>query len=178
MTNPSARIVRVASPEMSPGQCGVCGTSTDEQGFAYFGLDFEFYGNLYFCSSCSGETARLFGYQSPTELDSMRETLDAQNAELNTLRQAVLGLESAVDTLAGELSRRGSNPAALAIVEQRPNNGPSDPVDQPDEKPADADVDKPIVHDTNAGEGPTQSSNERRPNDLLSTSSADELLGL
>lgn len=97
--NPSARVQRIASPMATPGQCGICGKHKHDQGFIDMRLIFDNYGTLIFCADCTGEMARALGFLSSDDLVGMREHIEAQDIELNTLRQAVLGLESAVDGL-------------------------------------------------------------------------------
>lgn len=181
MTNPSARIVRVDAPVASPGHCGICGKSEHPDGFADARLDFEFYGTLYFCADCVGEYARLFNYMSPKDYEAMRTHIEAQGVELNTLRQAVLGLESTVDSLIADAHRRSNVRLDRLIgvdVDPGPPSDPGRPVDQPNEEPAKPDVAGPVKPAGKADNVPAQSSVEQGPNDLYDTSAADELLGL
>lgn len=181
MSDPSARVVRLASPVASPGHCVICGKTSHPEGFADARLDFEFYGTAYFCADCVGDYARLFGYASPNEVTRLREHIVLQDAELNTLRQANSGLESTVDSLIADAHRR-STQRAESIGRGKPFSGTGDaiqrPVDQPDAGLPVSNPAKPSVPLKQAEPTPAQSSVEQGPNDLLDTSTADELLGL
>lgn len=178
MSDPSARITRLATPVATPGNCGICGKDQHPKGFADARLDFEFYGTFYLCYDCVGEYSRLFGYVGPEDIVGLRDVVDAQNAELNTLRQAVLGLESTVDNLAGELSRRSSVTDAVTVIDPMPHSLIDDPVVQPDAGLTDLNVTEPVESPTEPADGTTEPTDEQRRDNLLDTSAADELLGL
>lgn len=175
----SARLQRVPSPVASPGHCALCGKFEHSDGFLWPQLDYEFYGTVYFCSDCVGEMARTFGYISPKDLSTLREHIDAQNAELNTLRQAVLGLESTVDGLIADAHRRNSsNHDSVVAINPMPDSVPGNPVDQPNEEPASQDSGVAVSAPESDERGPDEQDSVSRRNDLLDTSDADELLGL
>lgn len=180
-TSASARVTRISSPIASPGNCGLCGTATHEQGFADPRLDFEFYGTLYFCADCCGEFASLFGFLSPGQVVELRDHIAAQDLELNTLRQAVLGLEATVDGLVADAHRRSSQ-RADAINRGRAFDGHGDvikrPVDESDEGPAKPNPPVPVNVPDEPANRPAQQTNEQGRDNLFDTSGADELLGL
>lgn len=180
MNDPSARVVRVDAPIASPGQCVICGKTEHPLGFADARLDFEFYGTLYLCADCVGDYARLFGYVSPEELVSLREHIEAQDLELNTLRQAVLGLESTVDGLIADAHRRSTQRADDIRRTRMLGTGDVlvlNPVDQPDAGPTDASTTGP----DSTPEQPVQPADQQvtqqgRPD--VSSTTVDELLNL
>lgn len=180
-TDPSARIKRVPAPVASPGSCVICGKNEHPDGFAQTdNLDFEFYGTVYFCADCVGDYARAFGYLSSNDLVGLREHIDAQNTELNTLRQAVLGLESTVDGLVADAHRR-STKHADDITRGRPATPvviPIDPVVQPDAGLPDANVGGADPVPPSQQPNVAQPVVKQRPDDLSGSASADELLGL
>lgn len=180
--DPSARIRRIPTPIASPGNCVICGKNEHPQGFAATdNLDFEFYGTVYFCADCVGDYARCFGYVSPNDLIGLREHVDAQNDELNTLRQAVLGLESTVDGLIADAHRRSTDRAERierSRADKRDDDGDSDSVDEPDARPTDVNATGTDQAPKQAERPVAQPSVEQGPNDLHDTSTADELLGL
>lgn len=181
-TDPSARIKRIPAPIASPGSCVICGKNEHPDGFAQTdNLDFEFYGTVYFCADCVGDYARAFGYLSSDDLVGLREHIDAQNTELNTLRQAVLGLESTVDGLVADAHRR-STKRADDITRGRPPAGNSgvliNSVDEPNAGLPDASVGGTDPVPPRTQPDVTEPTPEQRPNDLSGSASADELLGL
>lgn len=181
-TDPSARIKRVPAPVASPGSCVICGKNEHPDGFAQTdNLDFEFYGTVYFCADCVGDYARAFGYLSSDDLVGLREHIDAQNTELNTLRQAVLGLEATVDGLVADAHRR-STKRADDIKRGRNDNASvssfSDPVDEPDAGPPNKNVGGSGNVPPRTQPDVTESVVEQGSDDLSGSASADELLGL
>ena len=183
--NPSGRVQRIASPIASPGQCGMCGKASHEKGFADARLDFEFFGTLIFCADCAGDLSSVFGYVSPEDLVAMREMIDAQNDELNTLRQAVLGLESAVDGLSSynasrerlrDHGRSNSKPADDEVEPEKPE------VAEPVEQNPDGISPEPVSDGAVANGTPDKLSGEQGRDDVRgpakSDVSIDELLGL
>lgn len=182
MTSPadaSARITLVEHPIASPGCCAICGKNEHPKGFAATSnFDFEFYGTVYFCADCVGDYARLFGYLSPDDFVKLREHIEAQNAELNTLRASVSSLESTVDSVTAELNRRSAVPPAPVDTSLSVSDLVSSPVDEPD-----AELPEPVVAESDQiSDQPeldfSEHANESRSDDLHGTSAADELLGL
>lgn len=177
--DPSARVTRIDAPIASPGSCAICGKNSHPQGFADARLDFEFFGTFYLCADCVGEYARLFGYVSSDDLATLRAHLDAQNTELHTLRQAVLGLESTVDGLIADAHRRNSSPV---VHDHEPGSStdsvPSNPVDESDAGLPVGDTTEPesVVEPTASGDA--EPTDGKRSNDVLDTTAADKLLGL
>ena len=183
--NPSGRVQRLAAPVASPGQCGMCGKASHEKGFADARLDFEFFGTLIFCADCAGDLSSVFGYVSPEDLAAMREMIDAQNDELNTLRQAVLGLESAVDGLTSynasrerlrDHGRSGFEPVADEVKPEKPE------VTEPVEQDADGVLTEPVSDGAVADGTPDEPRGEQGRDDVRGPAkpdvSIDELLGL
>lgn len=180
--DPSARIKRVPAPIASPGNCVICGKNEHPLGFAQTdNLDFEFYGTVYFCADCVGDYARVFGFLAPSEVTAFREHIEAQDRELNTLRQAVLGLESTVDGLVADAHRRSSKRAddiSRSRNEHASISSSSDPVDEPDEGLPEQDSGKPDKLPQRVEPNPAQPVAEQGTDDVFDTTSADELLGL
>lgn len=180
--DPSARITRVPTPIASPGCCVLCGKNEHPLGFAATdNLDFEFYGTVYFCADCVGDYARAFGYLSPSDFADLRTHIELQDEELRTLRQAVLGLESTVDNLAGELARRSAEPIPVNDTGwsiPAASSSVSSTVDQPNAELTNVDDPGPVVLDGQVTEYGLQQAAEQGPDDVYDTSGADELLGL
>jgi hypothetical protein len=157
----SARITLVETPIASPACCVVCGKAKHPLGFAATdNLDFEFYGTVYFCADCVGDYARVFGYLSKDQYESITERLEAQDKELAILRRTIILLENTVDSLTDLRSlstvpddHHGSDDGVsvvavqgeLEIVEDAPSSGAGDEhaVSKPGSKSRSNDV-----HDT------------------------------
>lgn len=179
--DPSARMQRIDTPIVSPGSCAVCGKNQHPEGFLDPRLDFEFFGTLYFCGDCVGDIARTFGYISPADLTRVREHIAAQDLELNTLRQAVLGLESTVDGLIADAHRRTTQRADDIERSRKPIGDDGsflDPVDESDEGPTGQDVGVSTPTPVSSEQRPAEQGNQQGRNDVFDTSSADDLLGL
>lgn len=179
--NPSGRVSWLAHPVESPGQCGVCGKPRHEKGFVFFGMHFEFYGTLILCYDCVGEIAAVFDYIAPENLADLREHMSLQDTELNTLRQAILGLESAVEGLTNFRDLNGNRVGTLGRAVELP------PVENTVTQPAPTEPVAPVVSDTptvgtvegtTAGTVSTAPTVESGPTDLHSTATADAILGL
>ena len=179
--NPSGRVQVIPVPIASPGQCGICGKSSHVKGFVDPRLDFEFYGTLIFCYDCAGDMASVFGYQSADALELMRQHIDEQNDELNTLRQAVLGLESAVEGLTNYRDLRGiatsgrGNPFGNSPV---PDFNPEPPVTPPDPPIADQPTGGTTGTGTSTEPQPRQSDSVAGPDDVLDANTVDAILGI
>lgn len=152
--DPSERVVKLASPVASPGACGLCGVAQHDDGFADARLDFEFFGTFILCGTCVGDYARLFNYSSPEDTIRMRDSIESLTAEVATLRQAVILLENAVDSL-----------TSLSRVTDRLSSSDSEPsIDAALSAPSDVEVSGEFV------EGPELAVNE--PSDSGSTEDA------
>jgi len=164
MSDSSGRIVQVEAPPASPGCCGICGVSKHDQGFAAADLHFEFYGTLIFCYDCVGAYARVFGYLSSSETADLRAQANAQAEELVVLRQAILGLEAAVDGLTSVRSLGVgyvAESAPLPVAEEPP---------LADEEPADSGAGEQLTLDELA--------TEQGRDDVQHSTDSDELADL
>lgn len=116
----SARVQKVPVPVASPGACILCGKYTHPEGFAFFGLEFEFYGTLYFCGDCVGDIASTFGWLPPDRVTALlAEHEDVLQENIN-LGDKVKFLEEAVDSLTKYRAVGDNNFVATiaSIVEQ------------------------------------------------------------
>lgn len=76
----AAKIRVLAAAVAAPGTCIVCGSAGgDDREFLDIDMDIEYYGAVYFCTHCLGETVGAMGYVS-------RETVAATEAELEALK--------------------------------------------------------------------------------------------
>lgn len=110
----------VETLEALPGHCYFCGSGT-KGSYLDWGVSIEFYGALYTCNECTFSAAKLFGFLSPIEVN----TLVDQNRELNerviTLEIQRSALAESVQSLA--VANFGHN-ELMVVHEQR--NGSTD----------------------------------------------------
>src|SRR4051794_37419599 len=95
----SARVQRVPVPVASPGACILCGKYHHPDGFAFFGIEFEFYRSLYFCTDCTGDIANTFGWLPPDKVEALIAERDEAVQENVTLGFKIQYLEETVDSL-------------------------------------------------------------------------------
>ena len=81
-SDPAARVQLIPVPIVSPGNCGLCGCTNHEVGFADARLDFEWYGTFYLCGTCVGDYARLFGFISTDQYRDLKARYLQTLAEL------------------------------------------------------------------------------------------------
>lgn len=105
----NGRIMVIARPLTLPGICAVCGYSGTVQGaegdtrvFIDFQLDIDYYGRVYFCSTCLLEAANLLGWLGVEQAEKMRETIATQESELIVLREQNERLRSSLASLLGK----------------------------------------------------------------------------
>lgn len=113
-----------------------------------FGMDFEFYGVVYFCvDTCMVELANSFDYHSPRQWKMMMNQVEDQRDELNELRDQNEQLRNAIDSLTPlaslhlissvpeldvdkVLAEPDPAPEQLAFDFTEEGNGSSEPVDE------------------------------------------------
>lgn len=99
--NPSAKIQFVQITLTAPGICAICGSGQDENGFVDTGLDFDFWGRLYFCPQCTIQLAAVFGFISPLDYADLEAELDFKKLELENAHERIRLLEGIVDGVSG-----------------------------------------------------------------------------
>jgi hypothetical protein len=74
---------------VAPNKCANCSFSGREPGrfFIDFGVDLEFYGTIYLCTSCFAECANIIGWISPTEADRLKLRDAELTAEFQRLKE-------------------------------------------------------------------------------------------
>ena len=74
---------------VAPNKCANCSFSGREPGryFIDFGVDLEFYGTVYLCTSCFAECANIIGWISPAEADRLKERDAELTAEFDRLKE-------------------------------------------------------------------------------------------
>lgn len=94
--NPSARVQFAQITRTAPGQCALCGNGQCEAGFIDTGLDFEFWGRVYFCANCALEISAVFGFISPDEYADLEAELNIAKFELKNMTEKTMNLEKAL----------------------------------------------------------------------------------
>lgn len=105
----NGRIMIIARPLTLPGNCAVCGFSGTVQGaegdtrvFIDFQLDIDYFGRVYFCSTCLLEAANLLGWLGVEQAEKLRATIASQESELIVLREQNERLRSSLASLLGQ----------------------------------------------------------------------------
>lgn len=103
------RIQVLPRPIVLPGKCAVCGhTGTNNTGdgtpvlFIDIGLDIDYYGRVYFCTTCAIQVMDTIGFITPTAAEALRQQIQSQESELITLRTQNAQLRSALGSLLGQ----------------------------------------------------------------------------
>jgi len=102
------RIQVLARPIVSPGKCAICGhVGTNETGdrspvyFIDIGLDVDYYGRVYLCTTCVVQMGNVLGFTSPVETENHRTRLQEQESELIVLREQNERLRASLVNLLG-----------------------------------------------------------------------------
>jgi hypothetical protein len=90
------RVVDV--PEALPGQCYFCGSASKEK-YLDFGTSQEFYGALYGCNECMFAAAKLLGFLSPIEVETLVREHRERSEALSILQIQHQALEEAMQNL-------------------------------------------------------------------------------
>lgn len=125
--NPSAKVQFTKITHTAPGCCAICGSGQDNSGFVDSGLDFEFWGRVYFCCQCTLEIAAVFGFISPADYADLEAELDSTKFNLKNMTEKTEHLEKA---LAGLLDIRNhldiNSPESLPAVEVPTTSTPNE----------------------------------------------------
>lgn len=101
VVNPQARFHILDEPLAAPGKCMLCGISygNGERKFIDTGVDLDWYGVVYYCTSCILEVSNQLGYSSFEQVQSMCKDYNSvigMNQELakenESLRSAIVAL--------------------------------------------------------------------------------------
>ena len=121
--NPSAKITFTTVIQTAPGQCSVCGSGQDPNGFVDTGLDFEFWGRVYFCLQCTEQIAAVFGFISPADYEDLQGERDLALLELKNSRDLIEQMRGIINGLRN-ISILNPIPSVpdseLIVVEQEP----------------------------------------------------------
>ena len=146
---PNARMQVLDVPVAAPGKCVVCGFGgrEDDRKYIDFGFDLDYYGVVYFCSSCFTEVAGQLGYISESKWtaivkenmllsDQCEEMRRERDGSINALRTylnggSVVGAVAESEELPKPVStskrpapkKSGPKPALSSVTKQQ---GPND----------------------------------------------------
>lgn len=159
VTETLSRFKLLTSNQMiAPGKCSGCGKFSNDN-FVDMGLEVEFYGVVYLCTSCFGEAARLLGYakfeyleQMLRKHDELKDLLDAALRREEVFRNAL----ASINTSAGSIGTPSIDITSVEIDEQSR---------------------KPDLTVNEGEQGSNQSSDERGSSDLQRNVSIESLLG-
>lgn len=93
LSSAQGRYYLLDSPVASPGNCGICGYSSNDRRYLDPRLDFEFYGTLIFCDQCVASMARLFGWLTPELAKELEVRVESAETHLVQMRAAVAAME-------------------------------------------------------------------------------------
>lgn len=96
----SDRIQVLEVPVALPAKCGICGfAGSDGRTYVDFGLDVDWYGVVYFCSTCFQTAGNALGYCSPAQTLELKiqveglldksQRVEAENARLRAALDAI-----------------------------------------------------------------------------------------
>ena len=92
----SAKVQFTDVTRTAPGCCALCGRGQDDNGFIDTGLDYEFWGRLYFCSNCALQLAAVFGFISPEDYADLEAELNYTKLQLQQKTEIAESLKDAV----------------------------------------------------------------------------------
>lgn len=148
-----SRIQVVEAPPAAPGHCAICGTTQGPM--VDFGMDFEFYGVVYFCvDNCLVELANSFDYHSPRQWQAAVDYIERLKKERDELREQNDQLRSTVSSL--------NSFAGLAPIDRVPELDVDALHQEPESAP------EQLAFDfTEEGDGTPESNDERRSPDVF-----------
>lgn len=110
--DPSSRIFVIeGSAPLAPGVCTICGScGGDGRKFIDFGHHMDFYGRVYYCSTCFEEVTSYLGWMSPVNSDILQTRINDleldlkiakdENERINSLlNNSLVDLRSQLDQL-------------------------------------------------------------------------------
>lgn len=146
------------TPPCQPGKCAICGNCGDmDSEFLDFGLELDFYGVVYFCSSCvMGDVLSAMDLVLRERLEEVQDLLEHEKSRAETFLQTNIELRGIIDSLTNNHGFVVSDSGDSSISEQ--------PV--VDEKPETAQSAEPISRKSTA----TKSRSAKQTNVTGSTS--------
>lgn len=98
--NPSGRVQRIGNGALlPPGTCILCGTGYNDDGFIDFGVNIEWFGQLYFCATCALEIGSAVGAYSSVEVKNLLNDLNASLDDYQGLKKRLEDVTGELDTL-------------------------------------------------------------------------------
>ena len=118
--NPSGRVQRIGSGDLlPPGTCILCGTGFCDDGFIDFGVNLEWFGQIYFCATCALEIGGSVGAYSSAEVNHINGLFNVAVEERNALKERLDNAESELHTLRGAIRIVSDNGS---VVDSPPDN--------------------------------------------------------
>ncbi|HEY9262789.1 hypothetical protein [Chitinophaga sp.] len=114
------------APIMSPGTCALCGSAGgDHRKFIDFGKQIDWYGNVYFCTTCIAEVLDVMGYHPVANFDRLHDSYRELNVRYDKIQAENESVKSALHNL---LSSSNSCKCSLVdSVSDTSHEGAEDP---------------------------------------------------
>lgn len=111
---------------LEPASCVLCNRigRTNDEVFANFGVELEYYGCVYMCQECCGEVASFIGYVSNERFEELEENCEAMAMLITSLNAKVAYLKGLLDAridLAGSSEPSSDEPSGLPVFEVEPD---------------------------------------------------------
>lgn len=106
-TTTSSRFKILDAPYATPGKCAVCGYAAsgnetepdDKRQYIDFGLDIDYYGVVYICTTCIHELTHQLGYILPVEADEFENKIEELTSRITRLEVVTDVINSMADVL-------------------------------------------------------------------------------
>lgn len=150
----SNRIQILDRPVSLPGKCAVCGYSggaaKDDRKFIDFGFDIDFYGVVYFCSSCVLSSVNVLGWISPKQVEELKSVVASLEIKVQELLSENAKLRAGLDSLSFLSSGTSGlvdnpKPAETAKIEGSSNPEPAKPTSKRGYKSLSNDVEDNVL---------------------------------
>lgn len=87
-------------PHALPCKCVVCGSGGgDGRKFVDFGFDLDYYGVVYFCTTCFTEPLNIQGWLSPPQVETIKAEMSLQETRLSEMEYENVRLRGALSQL-------------------------------------------------------------------------------
>lgn len=166
-TNPGGRVQLLPVPFMAPGKCVICGSaggdelSSTKREFFDFQFDLDYYGVIYICTHCMTEAVNQVGWINHDQWHEVNRQWEEAELNLALAKTEIENLRNALNAL-GALNLSGGSIVNSDASATAPTN---EAVKH--QQPA------PTKSSKLTKQGPAQSNDEPRPEDVPGTESGE-----